>query len=94
MLQNAYLDAKIGVDPAENEPSEVAILRSDSGVSMLRAAQRELHFRADIELERGASPDGKRGESYARFLEGEFLSNFCQFFVKFQQNLHRFLHPR
>ena len=24
----------------------------------------------------------------------EILSNFCQIFVKFQQNLHKFLHPR
>ena len=31
------MDAKIGVDPAENDLSEVVILRSDSGVSTLRA---------------------------------------------------------
>ena len=36
MLQNAYLDAKIGVDPAENEPSEMVILSPDTGVSILR----------------------------------------------------------
>ena len=42
MLQNAYLDAKIGVDSAENEPSEVVILRSDTGVSILRAPRRRL----------------------------------------------------
>ena len=27
MLQNEYVDAKIGVDPAENEPSKVASVR-------------------------------------------------------------------
>ena len=32
MLQKAYLDAQIGFDPAENEPSEMVILSPDAGV--------------------------------------------------------------
>ena len=36
-LQNAYLDAKIGVDPAENEPSEMVILSPETGASIRRA---------------------------------------------------------
>ena len=35
MLKNAYLDAKIGVDPAENEPpKECCVVGSSSGRCM------------------------------------------------------------
>ena len=37
MLKNEYLDAKIGVDPAENEPSKVAIDVELTGCSGDRA---------------------------------------------------------
>ena len=39
MLQNAYLDAKIGVDPAENETSEMVILSPETGINILRAEE-------------------------------------------------------
>ena len=42
MLQNTYLDAKIGVDPAEYVPSEVGTLSPDIGVGIPRAEEGEL----------------------------------------------------
>ena len=48
MLQNAYLDAKIGVDPAENEPSKV----SAPNLSVLRQYTESLQEPADLRRER------------------------------------------
>ena len=68
MLQNAYLDAKIGVDPAENEPPKeccvVAALRTlkimiareeEAARRLLRYRQLELKWHPD------KNPDDREG---------------------------------
>ena len=55
MLQNAYLDATIGVDPAENEPSEMVIFSPDTGVSILIARSRRVAAHAGDRRGAGAS---------------------------------------
>ena len=59
MLQNAYLDAKIGVDPAENEPSKV----SAPNLSVVRQYTESL---ADHRLERRTCVHGSKDDSRFR----------------------------
>ena len=47
MLKNAYLDAKIGVDPDENEPRKESWVVARAGVSILRADRALRRCRAD-----------------------------------------------
>ena len=58
MLQNAYLDAKIGVDPAENEPSKVSA--PVLSVNIPRAQEAGRRARGEFRGGRGAR-DAARG---------------------------------
>ena len=85
MLKNAYLDAKIGVDPAENEPSKVSApnlslvrqyTESPSPRNLLRRARGGTR-RGDRRHRSGAAletPVRPRGSSTAIFLSKS--SNF------------------
>ena len=91
MLQNAYLDAKIGVDPAENE------LRMASAASWLSAGEYprdaghdtslfrrlvlgwiEADFRVQIRILQHFSKSTRKSSS-----REQISQNFCQKFAKF-----------
>ena len=84
MLKNAYLDAKIGVDPAENEPRKECWAgvgpRNRAGVSGPRGALR------------GRQPLAPRRAQHRRPMKAnfvkifvKFLSIFCQISAKSSQ---------
>ena len=97
MLKNAYLDAKIGVDPAENEPRKGQKDRAPRwrwpGARSPMVALRRLELRVlahDL-------MDGLAPMLQLSIFGGGGGGDFCQIlqnFDKIQQNFHNFLHPR
>ena len=81
MLKNAYLDAKIGFDPAENEPpKECSSSQLEGTAQVSTKALRDVHMKLGKRLEHLELVRAFTTENFSKICElGEFLilAKFC-----------------